>query len=107
MLATIYGTESSVFFVHDEEGHTTFDEEGMKKMNLTTKDVIAPSAVKFNPSDMMIGDYYAQSFYLQDIANLLSTTDFIRKPRGYKLPPCHVYRHKGRSMTLEADKDRS
>ena len=76
MLATIYGTESSVFFVHDEEGHTTFDEEGMKKMNLTTKDVIAPSAMKFNPSDMMIGDYYAQSFYLQDIANLLST-DFI------------------------------
>lgn len=76
VLATIYGTDTSVFFIHDEEGRVSFDLEGMKKMNLTTKDVIAPSVMKFTSTDMMIGDEMAQSMYLQDVATLLST-DFI------------------------------
>ena len=64
-----------------KKGIRESDEEGMKKMNLTTKDVIALSAMKFNPSDMMIGDYYTSPFYLQDIKRtsfLLTLSETLR-----------------------------
>ena len=76
LLSEIYGTNDSVFFIHDKEGGVKIDYESMKKLNLTTKDIIAPPAFKFNQFDFQVGEEYAQSLYLDGIANFLST-DFI------------------------------
>lgn len=76
LLGVIYGTDDSVYFVHDEKGHTSLDFENMNKMGLTVKDVIAPSVMSFKNSYAQIGDQYAQSYYLHGLANFLHT-DFI------------------------------
>lgn len=76
LLAVIYGTNDSVYFMHDEKGRTSLDFEHMNQAALTTKDVIAPSVMSFKQDHSIIGDQYARSYFLADIANFLST-DFV------------------------------
>lgn len=76
LLAKIYGTEDSVYFMHDKTGKVTLDLSTAGKLGLTTKDIIAPAVLKFNSGDMQIGEQFAKAVFLKEIANFLST-DFI------------------------------
>lgn len=76
LLAKIYGTDDSIYFQHDRDGNVTVDWASMKTMKMTTKDIIAPSALSFKNDKFLVGDQYAQAFYMAGVANRLST-DFI------------------------------
>lgn len=76
VLAKIYGTDDNPLFQHDEKGQTTINFDLMKKTGMTSKDLVAPSAFKFNANRFIVGDEVAQSLYLSGIANFLST-DFV------------------------------
>lgn len=54
----------------------SFDVDELKKQGLTTKDVIASPAIRFNNDHFIIGDAYGQSIYLQMLPSFLST-DFM------------------------------
>lgn len=75
-LATVYGTNNSVYFMHDEKGNVALDFENMNKAGLCIKDVIAPSVMSFKMDHFIMGEQVGQSMYLSGLANLLST-DFI------------------------------
>lgn len=54
----------------------SFDIEELKRQGLTTKDAIAPSVIRFNNDNVLLGDSYAQTLYLQGLPSFLST-DFM------------------------------
>lgn len=51
-----------------------FNFKNLRKMGLTTKDVIAPSVLEFKRDYMMVGDKFARALYLKDIPTYLSDT---------------------------------
>ena len=65
--------DESFFFEHDENGKTTIDWARIRKLGLTTKDIIAPPSFKFSNSNFMIGERYGQTLFLDSIANWLNT----------------------------------
>ena len=54
----------------------SFDFQNLKKMGLTTKDIIAPSSIVFNKDYCMIGDKYAKVLFIDNIPSFL-TTDLV------------------------------
>lgn len=76
VLARIYGTADNPLFQHDEDGITHVNFEMLKKTGMTTKDLIAPPAFKFQSDKFIVGEEVAKSMYLSGIANFLST-DFV------------------------------
>lgn len=54
----------------------SFDVGELKRQGLTTKDAIAPPAMRFNNDHFITGDYYGQTLYLQMLPSFLST-DFM------------------------------
>ena len=80
VLYDMYNPGSSEPLVQQKEikGKTvnSFDVDTLKKQGLTTKDAIAPSAIRFNSDHFILDDYYAQTLYLQHLPSFLST-DFM------------------------------
>lgn len=66
-------TEKNYWFEHDAKGNVSVDFAKMAKQNLTTKDIIAPSALKFAESSFVIGDRVGQAMYLDNVANWMNT----------------------------------
>lgn len=65
--------EKNYWFEHDAEGKVSIDYKKMAKQGLTTKDLIAPSVLKFNGSDFQIGERFGQAMSLDGIANWMNT----------------------------------
>lgn len=55
---------------------SSFDVEELKKQGLTTKDAIAPTVIRFNNDNTLLGETYAQTLFLQGLPSFLST-DFM------------------------------
>lgn len=55
---------------------SSFSLDELKKQGLTTKDAIAPSAIRFNNDHFILGESYGQALYLQALPSFLST-DFM------------------------------
>ena len=66
-------SEKNYWFEHDAKGGVSVDFAKMAKQNLTTKDIIAPSVLKFADSWFQIGERYGQAMYLDNIANWMNT----------------------------------
>lgn len=60
----------------DDEKNPVFDMAQLKKLGLTTKDIVGPSSIEIKPGYFMLGGKYGRSLYLESIPSLLST-DFI------------------------------
>jgi type IV secretory pathway VirB4 component len=61
----------------------TFSLENCAMQGITTKEVIAPSGMKFNVNDMQIGERFAKSFYVANFPSWLQgtvLTDFAMMP---------------------------
>ena len=80
LLYDIYNPGSTEPLVQQREikGKTvfSFSVEELKKQGLTTKDVIAPSVMRFNGEHFNLGEHYGQTLYLQMLTTFLST-DFM------------------------------
>ena len=63
------GIEKNYWFIHDERGNVSIDFDRMAKHGYTTKDIIAPSALKFEGSRFLIGERYGQAMYLDGLSN--------------------------------------
>lgn len=66
------GNRANPWFLQ-QNGHVTLDYQAMKKQGMTTKDIIATEALRFNGNHFVIGDRYGQAFYLDSIANWMNT----------------------------------
>ena len=55
---------------------SSFDVEELKKQGLSTKDAIAPTVIRFNNDNTLLGETYAQTLFLQGLPSFLST-DFM------------------------------
>lgn len=66
-------SEKNYWFEHDEKGNVSIDFAKMAKQNLTTKDIIAPSSLKFQSDCFYIGDRVGQAMYLDNVANWMNT----------------------------------
>lgn len=77
ILYDIYHLDDSGFLnkeaVIDGINVSAFDVKTLKEQGVTTKDVIAPAAFKFDTSNFMIDDFYGQTIYLEGLPNYLST----------------------------------
>jgi len=74
MLQKIFNSdEANYWFEHDIDGNVSIDFKRLAKQNLTTKDIIAPSGLKYNGNDFIIGERVGQSLFLDNIANWLNT----------------------------------
>lgn len=74
MLNGIFNSnEKNPWFEHDKEGNVSIDFTKMARKGLTTKDIIAPSGIKFNANDFMIGERYGQAMFLDGLANWMNT----------------------------------
>lgn len=67
------GETKNFWFEHDEQGHTHVDFAKMAKQGLSTKDIISPSALRFNGTDFNIGERFGQAMYLDNLANWMNT----------------------------------
>ena len=74
----IYNQDGSSVFENtwDIRKRPIFDMEAANKQGLTTKDVIAPSAMEFKSNYFMLGNMYGRTFYLHQKPSSLST-DYI------------------------------
>lgn len=66
-------SEKNYWFEHDTKGGVSVNFAKMAKQGLTTKDIIAPSALKFEDSCFQIGERYGQAMYLDNVANWMNT----------------------------------
>jgi type IV secretory pathway VirB4 component len=74
VLSTILnGSEPNYWFVHDKDGNTSIDFSRMAKQGLTTKDIIAPTAIRFKQTMFEIDERVGQAMYLDGIANWMDT----------------------------------
>ena len=51
----------------DHNGNQVFDFGNMRRLGLTTKDIIAPASIEFRPHYFMLGDTYGRCEYLSEI----------------------------------------
>lgn len=65
--------EKNYWFEHDSNGNTSVDFTKMAKYGLTTKDIIAPTGMRFNGNYFEIGERYGQAMFLEQIANWMNT----------------------------------
>ena len=63
------GLEENFWFLHDKKGKVSIDYDRMSKQGRTTKDIIAPSGMKFSGNYFEIGERLGQSMYLDGLAN--------------------------------------
>lgn len=78
LLALLYrGEDTSLYFQHDLDGNVSVDWSDMKAHGLTTKDIICPECIKTKVNYMQLSENrFAQSMYLDKIANWLNTNFF-------------------------------
>jgi len=67
------GKEKNLWFEHDAKGNVSVDFTKMIKQGLTTKDIIAPEALKYSPNKFQIGGRFGQAMYMEQMANWMST----------------------------------
>lgn len=76
ILFNIYNMHSSVPFyqkarMKDGNISESFSLKHVKRMGITTKDVIGPSAMEFQPDYIMLGDTYARVLFINDLPSYL------------------------------------
>ena len=73
LVDTILNGSRPNYYFTEKDGQIFLDYNDLRKKKLTTKDIIAPDAFKFNGNDFIIGDRYGMSFYLDNVANWMNT----------------------------------
>ena len=77
LLFDIYNQDKQGKFLQTGKvnGHkaSTFELAWLKKQGLTTKDVIAPESMYWQPKYFMLGDTYARTMYIDNLPTFLST----------------------------------
>lgn len=74
------GDQKNYWFIHDQKGNTSVDFDRMAKHGYTTKDIIAPSGMKFEGNRFIIGERFGQAMYLDGLSNWIDSnilTDLI------------------------------
>lgn len=66
------GHNESPYFEHDEKGKTSIDWKRIRKLGLSTKDLIA-APMKFNTQTFIMGERYGQVLFLDGIATWLNS----------------------------------
>ncbi len=75
LLYRIYNQDDRNAFANwmDDDGNRVFDIDRVRKLGLTTKDIIGPSGMEFKPGYFRLGEFYGRSLYLSELPVWLKT----------------------------------